>query len=418
MCLPPINETPSNAIFTWLRRMGKQKRRQRHVAAMILFLLTILTLYSLLHLYIFYKIKATFAFGIVTSVLLILVMALMVGAPVLVHLSERYGLEALARHISYVGYTWMGLAFLFFFTSLTVDIYRLFLHGGSSLLRWEPSRLNPSPLVAFLVPLLATAIVALYGFFEARSIRTETVTIESNKISQEIGVMTIAQISDVHLGLIVREKRLRGILGEVERAKPDILVSTGDLVDGQIDNLTGLAELLQDITPRYGKFAVTGNHEFFAGLDQALSFTERAGFRVLRGESETVAGTVTIAGIDDPTAKYFGLGRGVSETDLLSALPGDAFILLLKHVPVPNENPHGLFDLQLSGHTHNGQIFPFNLFTRLVFPYCAGLFQLPHNSYLYVSRGSGTWGPPIRFLSPPEVTIIKLVHDNAVEISL
>ncbi len=396
----------------------KQTRREGHVGAMILFLLTILTLYSLLHLYIFYKIKAAFEFGTVTSVLLILVMALMVSAPVLVRLSERYGLEALARHLSYVGYTWMGLAFLFFFASLAMDIYRLFVYGGSSLLGSELSCLNASPLVAFLVPLLVTAVITLYGFFEARSIRTETLIIKSEKIPQEIGALTIAQISDVHLGLIVRRERLRRILGEIKKSKPDILVSTGDLVDGQIDNLSGLAELLQDITPRYGKFAVTGNHEFFAGLDQALSFTERAGFRVLRGESETVAGAVTIAGVDDPTGKYFGLGRGVSETDLLSGLLGDRFTVLLKHVPVPNENPHGLVDLQLSGHTHNGQIFPFNFFTRLVFPHCTGLFRLPNDLHLYVSRGSGTWGPPIRFLSPPEVTIIKLIHGSRGEITM
>jgi len=295
-------------------------------------------------------------------------------------------------------------------SSLAIDLYRLIVYAGGFVLRSDLSPLNPSPQFALIVPLLVTAVIASYGFFEARSIRTETLTIRSQKIPKEIGTLTIVQISDVHLGLIVREDRLKRILREVRQAEPDILVCTGDLVDGQIDNLTGLAQLLQGIAPKYGKFAITGNHEFFAGLDQALFFMRNAGFTILRGEAVTVAGIITIAGVDDPTGKYFGLFTQVSERALLSRLPRDTFTLLLKHMPVVDKNALGLFDLQLSGHTHDGQIFPFSLITRVFFPKNAGLFHLPSDSCLYVSRGSGTWGPPIRFLSPPEVTVIRLVH--------
>ncbi|NIO03267.1 MAG: metallophosphoesterase, partial [Proteobacteria bacterium] len=222
----------------------------------------------------------------------------------------------------------------------------------------------------------------------------------------------IVQISDVHLGLIVRHERLKRILTRFERAEPDLLVSTGDLVDGQIDSLKGLVEPLKAIKPKYGKFAITGNHEFYAGLDHALDFTEKAGFQILRGEASTIANMINIAGVDDATGEYFGLVKGVSEKELLSQLPRDKFTLFLKHRPISDGHAQGLFDLQLSGHTHRGQIFPFTLITRIFFSYDAGLVQLPNNSYLYTSRGSGTWGPPIRFLSPPEVTIIKLVHHS------
>ncbi len=388
----------------------KQTSAEPQVAAMTFFLLTILTLYSLLHVYIFYKIQGALTLGMVATSIVIFVMALMISAPVMVHVSERNGLELLARLMSCLGYTWMGLAFLFFSSSLAIDLYRLIVYAGGFVLRSDLSPLNPSPQFAFIVPLLVTAVIASYGFFEARSIRTETLTIKSQKIPKEIGTLTIVQISDVHLGLIVREDRLKRILKEVRQAEPDILVCTGDLVDGQIDNLTGLAELLQGIAPKYGKFAITGNHEFFAGLDQALFFTRNAGFTILRGEAVTVAGIITIAGVDDPTGKYFGLFTQVSERALLSRLPRNTFTLLLKHMPVVDKKALGLFDLQLSGHTHDGQIFPFSLITQLFFPKNAGLFHLPSDSCLYVSRGSGTWGPPIRFLSPPEVTVIRLVH--------
>jgi predicted MPP superfamily phosphohydrolase len=379
---------------------------------MILFLLSFFLVYSSLHLYIFIKIRDAISPGTLTTIFLIFFMAAMVSAPVIVRVSERGGFELIARLISYIGYTWMGGVFLFFSFSLVIDLYRFFVYASGVILQTNFSYLVPSPRTVVVITLLITAAIALYGYFEARYIRNETLIIESPKIPREVGTLTIAQISDVHLGLIVRKERLKSILREVERAEPDILVSTGDLVDGQMGSLTGLAELLNTITPRYGKFAITGNHEFYAGLDQAVDFTQKAGFRVLRGEALNVAGLINIAGIDDPTGRQFGDYRGASERALLSELPHDNFTLLLKHMPVIEGNTSGLFDLQLSGHTHKGQIFPFRLITRLFFRNYSGLTHLPNNSHLYVSRGSGTWGPPIRFLSPPEVTVIKLVHGD------
>jgi predicted MPP superfamily phosphohydrolase len=387
-----------------------KNRYQGEAAVKILFFVSILSIYSLLHLYVFLKMRSAFAFSGVASIFLIVFMVCMVSAPFVVRILEGHRFDVAARLISYLGYTWMGLVFLFFFCSLAIDIYRLLIYATGRMLHTGFPFLIPSPGIAFFIALLTTGAIAVFGYFEARTIRTETVAIQSPKIPEEIGALTIAQISDVHLGLIVRHERLKRILNAVRRANPDILVSTGDLVDGQIDNLTGLAELLQAVNPPYGKFAITGNHEFYAGLDQALNFAQSAGFTVLRGETYDAAGIITVVGIDDPTGKYFGSYRGVSEKTLLSHHSNKKFVLLLKHIPIVNKEAVGLFDLQLSGHTHGGQIFPFSLITRLFFPFHTGLIPLSHGSQLYVSRGSGTWGPPIRFLSPPEVTIIKLVH--------
>jgi hypothetical protein len=377
---------------------------------MNLFLLTFFSVYSALHLYMFFKIKSAIALGMGVTICLVLFMAVMISAPLLVRVSERYALESFARFLSYIGYTWLGLVFLFCISSFLIDLYRLFFSAGGMVLRMNLSSFIPSPRLAFFIPVLVTVAVATYGFFEARSIRCERVVITSPKIPREVGTVTICQISDVHLGLIVRESRLENILKKVTQAQPDILVSTGDLVDGQIDNLGQLAGLLKDVNPPYGKFAVTGNHEFYAGLDHALQFTEEAGFTVLRGETRDVDGWMTIAGVDDPTGRHFGLFRGPTEKTLLVGIPRGRFTLLLKHQPVIDNEVLGLFDLQLSGHTHKGQIFPFNYASKLFFPYDAGLIHLPRHSLLYVSRGSGTWGPPIRFLAPPEVTVITLVH--------
>jgi predicted MPP superfamily phosphohydrolase len=235
-------------------------------------------------------------------------------------------------------------------------------------------------------------------------------TIRSHKVPAAYSPLKIVQISDVHLGLIVREGRLKRILKKVAAENPDVVVSTGDLVDGQVCELNGLAGLLNEIRPRYGKFAVTGNHEFYAGFDNAKCFTENAGFTLLRGESTSAAG-ITIAGVDDPAGRFYGL-KNISETELLSPLPRNKFVLLLKHRPLVDKKAVGLFDLQLSGHIHKGQIFPFTLLTALYYPLTSGRLDLPDKSVMYVSRGSGTWGPPVRFLAPPEVTAIELIREE------
>ncbi|HTR44571.1 MAG TPA: metallophosphoesterase [Thermodesulfovibrionales bacterium] len=376
---------------------------------MSVFLLVFFALYGALHLYAFLKVQAAFAMTPLSGIALALFMALMVGAPVLVRLSEKAGLEPLARLLSCVGYTWMGLLFLFASSAFALDCYRLLLWLTELVVRTDFPRAVPSGRFTFLVSLLSALTIAVYGYFEAKDIRTEKLVIRTPKLSKETGGLTIVQISDVHLGLIVREERLKRILEEVKKAHPDILVSTGDLVDGQINGLPGLAGALREITPRYGKYAITGNHEFYAGLDQALDFTRSAGFTVLSGEAVSVGGLINIAGVDDPAGRALGLSPAVSEEKLLSGLPRGLFTLLLKHRPLIDKKALGLFDLQLSGHVHKGQIFPFSIITWLYYPLHAGRLDLPGHALLYVSRGAGTWGPPIRFLSPPEVTVVQLV---------
>jgi uncharacterized protein len=379
---------------------------------MPLFLLTIFSIYSAVHVYAFFKVKAAFPFGTGAGILLGIFLAVMTFAPIMVRILERHGYEYSGRLMAYIGYSWMGIIFLFFTLSLLTDLYHLFVHGTGLIFHKDMGLLIPSARIALLVPLFLALGLALYGYFAALNIRPEMVTLRSSKIPEAIGRLRIAQVSDVHLGIIVREARLRKILRVIGEAKPDILVSTGDLVDGQIDSLAGLAEALQEIHPRYGKYAITGNHEFYAGLPQALEITRKAGFTVLRNEAVTVEGIINIAGVDDPTGKYFGLSKGMPEEELLSLLPRDKFTLLLKHQPFVRIKSLGLFDLQLSGHTHNGQIFPFRYLVQLFFSHIAGWYDLPKESHLYVSRGTGTWGPPIRFLSPPEVTVIDLIHSR------
>jgi len=212
----------------------------------------------------------------------------------------------------------------------------------------------------------------------------------------------------VHLGLIVRESRLEKILAKVQEAEPDLIVSTGDLVDGQLNNLTELGKMLEQVNPPFGKIAVTGNHEFYAGLPDSLDFTNKAGFMILRNETINVKG-IAFVGVDDQVSERFGEKPEENEFDLLRRQRRSMFTVLLKHRPVVDQKSVGLFDIQLSGHTHKGQIFPFNFFTWYSFRYPNGM-NILESGYLYISNGTGTWGPPVRFIAPPEVTIIDFVH--------
>ena len=375
---------------------------------MTLFLLIYFSIYGGAHLYAFLKLKRGFSLGLPAYIILAIFMILMVAAPIAVRIAERHGYEDLARGFAYIGFTWMGLIFVFISASFFFDIYRLLLLPARLLTQSTLETFTLSIRNFCILAILISFAVMIYGYFEALSIRTEHVTVKTLKIPKTIGRLRVVQISDVHLGLIVGKFRLNRILEKVKDARPDILVSTGDLVDGQMDELDTLTDMIKNIPTTYGKFAVTGNHEFYAGLNRALAFTKKAGFTILRGEGLTVSNVLNIAGVDDPAVKRYVPNLAVSEKALLEKMPGDKFTLFLKHQPVISSESLGKFDLQLSGHTHKGQIFPFYLFTKLFYRMHSGLSKLNGNAMLYVSRGSGTWGPPVRFLSPPEVTIIDI----------
>lgn len=374
---------------------------------MSLFLVVYISTYLLMHAYAFYHAYRSLQYSRNIIVLTALFSLFMVLSPIIVRLAERNGFETAPRLLAYTGYTWMGILFLFIAVAVFFDVCAI---GKWCVLKMQR---KPTFMTAqyrrnrFFTQLAIILAIYGYGLYEANQISTINITISSPKISERKGKLRIVQISDVHLGLIVREKRLEKILDKVKEAKPDLLVSTGDLVDGQLNDLAEVMSMIKQIKPPYGKLAVTGNHEFYAGLSESLAFTNQSGFVVLRNDAINVNGIVFV-GVDDRTSERFGEKVGESEAKLLRRQKRSTFTVLLKHRPVVDPESLGLFDVQLSGHTHKGQIFPFNLFTWFPFRFRNGINKLEYG-YLYISNGSGTWGPPIRFVAPPEVTIIDLV---------
>jgi predicted MPP superfamily phosphohydrolase len=370
-------------------------------------------IYSAVHLYAFFKITSTFHPDTAGTVILSLVLFLLAASPHLVHLYSFKGPVTPARIAAYIVYIWMSLLFLFISVSIPLEAYNLLVGLADLTLKKGLSGIMLSAPALFFIPLFLSAILNIYGFSEAKTLHVKRLTVETSKLPGETSMLTIAHISDLHLGIIHRDKTLNRVLNEIKAVNPDLLVSTGDLLDGEMINIDYLAKELEGVCTRLGKFAVTGNHEFYTGIKHSLSFLEKAGFTVLRGEGMTIQNIINIAGVDDPMAKRMkSAANTASEKEILSSLPHNIFTLLLKHRPRIDKNSLGLFDLQLSGHAHKGQIFPFSIFTKLHYLAFSGHSGLPEGSFIHVSGGAGTAGPPVRFLSRPEITIIKIVKNS------
>jgi hypothetical protein len=198
----------------------------------IIFLSVILSLYSGLHLYGFLSVKRALVPGPKVSMAVILFMVLMIFAPIIIRILERNDLVSPARFLAYIGYMWMGILFLFFSFAVALDAYRLILEILQRAFNTDFSRFSLSKAQCFFIPLFFSVGITIFGLFEALNIRTERVIIKTDTITQKIGRLKIVQISDVHLGLIVGKHRLQRIVERIKAEKPDILVSTGDLVDG------------------------------------------------------------------------------------------------------------------------------------------------------------------------------------------
>jgi hypothetical protein len=318
------------------------------------------------------------------------------------------------RFISYIAYLWLAFLVIFFPTGVILDLYNLIIKMGHPLIDKSLSDRMISAEKTLFFPLLLSLIINTYGYFEARFLCIEHLVIKSPKMPEGVHKVRVAQVSDIHLGIIVRDKLLSRVIKKVNAEKPDIVVSTGDLVDGTTRHINHLTEILKNIHAPLGRYAVMGNHEIYGGAGQTAEFIEKSGFTLLRGEGLAVNGMINIAGVDfkgGETGKSTHISSQDSEAEMLSKLQDDLFTILLKHKASVDTESLGLFDLQLSGHTHKGQIFPMSLATMFLFQFHAGFTKLPKGSAIHVSRGTGTSGPPIRFLSRPEITIIDIVSE-------
>ena len=365
---------------------------------MLLFVITALLIYTAMHLIVFWGLHPLLARHRALPTLSWVLMVPMIFAPVGVRLLERYGYEWGARSLAWVGFTWMGflfIAFSMFILLFAFEVIFFILKRITPLPRLT-LRSAQSAAIIFIITLTA----GIYSLHEATDLRVERISLTAPNIGGNAEKITVAQLSDIHLGLMNRENILAPIVSKLQELKPDIVLATGDVVDAQINHIDELSELWSRINPPLGKYAVLGNHEFYAGEGQSIDFLQNSGFKVLRGERVSTKRELTIIGVDD--------SRDADNTSLIRKFDSPLYTVYMKHRPTIIASELPFFDLQLSGHAHRGQIFPFNFLTGILFPMQDGLYPLPGGSYLYASRGTGTWGPPMRLISPPEISIFEL----------
>ncbi|MBO9650735.1 MAG: metallophosphoesterase [Variovorax sp.] len=389
----------------------------------------LIALTTLLHAYIGLRLLPALA-GNWAGWTVLLVIALVVSAATmpLPFAGRRSG----ARRIG-DGWKWIGLLSMGWFSSMFVltivrDAGLLITWAVTLVSGWGidwPRWLSKS---AGAVPVLATAITTI-GFLNAR--RTASVVhvdVPIRDLPAALAGFTIAQLSDIHVGPTIRRGYIQRIVAAVNGLGADMVAITGDLVDGTVPELRDHIAPLQGLRAKHGTFVVTGNHEYYAGAHAWIDELRRLGLRVLLNEhvvlqtrsvkgaqtdEEVLESALVVAGVTDYTAVHFDAAHASDPQQALDGAPPMVHTrVLLAHQPrsAPAAAEAG-YQLQLSGHTHGGQFFPWNLFVPLQQPFTAGLHKLKE-MWVYTSRGTGYWGPPKRIGAPSEITLLRLVQES------
>jgi predicted MPP superfamily phosphohydrolase len=260
-----------------------------------------------------------------------------------------------------------------------------------------------------------TPAITLAGFFMAR--RTAPVVdveVPLANLPKELEGFTIAQISDIHVGQTIKRNFVDAIVDRVNRLQADMIAITGDVADGSVPDLAHHTEPLARLKSRHGTYFVTGNHEYYSGADAWIRELRRLGAKVLMNEHVVLdhdGAALTVAGVTDYSAHHYDPLHKSDPHAAAKGAPAHAPKVLLAHQPrsAPFAEAAG-YHLQLSGHTHGGQFWPWNFLVRLQQPFIAGLNRLGR-MWIYTSRGTGYWGPPMRFGIPSEITLIRLVRE-------
>lgn len=319
--------------------------------------------------------------------------------------------------MAWPAFTWMGVMFLLFVLLLGWDVGRL---ATVTFLRFafaSDAAPDPARRLALARIIAGSSAVGAFGL-GAIAVRSafrppvlQRVRVTLTRLPKTLSGFRIVQITDLHVGPTIGREYVEHVVERVNAAKPDLIAITGDLVDGGVGELERDIAPLADLKAHHGVYFVTGNHEYYAGVTHWLPVLERLGFRVLRNERVAIGSdeaTFDLAGVDDFRAAGMAPGHGPDLARAVNGRDPSRELVLLAHQPaeIHNAAEHGV-GLQLSGHTHGGQIWPFTYLVRLSQPYLAGLYRRGVTQ-IYVSCGTGYWGPPMRLGTSSEITEIEL----------
>ncbi|MBA3394330.1 MAG: metallophosphoesterase [Deltaproteobacteria bacterium] len=331
--------------------------------------------------------------------------------------ASRNHYPGLSSTLGWVAMPWMALVGLLLVVLVAIDVGRLAIWLGRKVAKRRAPDVDPERRL-FLARITGGAAVTVAsasvarGMIEARGTH-EIVDVEIRlaKLPRALDGFTIVQLSDLHVGLTIDRAFVQRVVDQTNRLAPDLVALTGDLVDGKVEDLRDDFAPIGQLRAKHGVFAVTGNHEYYSGADPWIAELRRLGARYLRNELVTIgdgAASFDLAGVDDHGGKGWA-GHGEDLASATAARDPSRALVLLAHQPrqVRRASKHGV-DLQLSGHTHGGQIWPWHYIVKLQQGgLLAGRYQYG-DTQLYVTRGCGYWGPPVRVLAPLEITRVIL----------
>ena len=380
----------------------------------IVFFSVVFTIYGLVNYYIYSRGVAAIPItgnsrSIFTGIFLFLSLSFIVG-----RFLERIWLSPVSFAFTWIGAFWLAAMAYFFLFALLSDILRLLNHlfhfyPGSGISGTDPIRRYALVFVIGIVTVMMAA-----GHLNALIPRVRTITLSIPKTVGLPSPLRIAVASDIHLGTIIGPKRVKRLVSKINALKPDLVLFAGDVVDEDLGPVIhqNVGDELKNIRSRNGIYSITGNHEYIGGVDRAVAFLAGQNITVLRDRVVRVLDEIYVVGREDHDQARFG-GRGKKPLkELLSGVDMTKPVIVLDHQPTNlNESVECRVDLHISGHTHHGQIWPFNLITRKIYDISWG-YEKRSETHLYVSSGFGTWGPPVRIGSYPEIVEFVLSFSN------
>lgn len=364
------------------------------------FFLVFLAIWTAMNAYVWWRLFCLpIAIRAVPRTLILAVAVLLWISYIAARFAERAGLVSVGRVLEWIGAHWLGVAFLVFICFLAVDLVTGFGH-------WLPAI---APRLRFIAACVAAALVIFANFQGRRAPVVHHYDVRLAGLPAELDGTRIVVLSDTHLGTMIGRDWLEARISQVQALHPDLILLAGDIIEGDdAEKEEQLVSSFRKLSAPMGVFAVTGNHEYYAGLDHSLKLLSEAGARTLRDESIELRPGLVLAGVDDLTARR---QRGGSiERYVERALPGrtTGATIFVSHSPMRPERAAALgAALMISGHTHNGQIWPFNYAVRGFYPLVAGRYNV-NGMTAIVCRGTGTWGPRMRLWGRGEILDITL----------
>ncbi len=383
------------------------------------FFIRLISIIMLLHVYIGLRLIPAMPVGIPFKWLAALLLVVSVLLIPLGMAARNISKQPLSDLFAWIGFLAMGLFSSLLALTVLRDILLLLLRIVNSLRGAAPAAPDFTTYSALIVPVL-TILLTLLGVYNARrNAPVKIIDVPIAGLAAALNGFKIVQISDIHIGPTIKRGYVEKIVATVNTLNPDLIAVTGDVVDGTVPQLEADTRPLGALSARHGTFFVTGNHEYHAGVEKWIVEFRRLGFKVLMNEHVVVnhdGANAIVAGVTDYGAGSYDPAHISDPAKAMHGAPSDIlFRLLLAHQPrTATAASKAGFTLQLSGHTHGGQFLPWQLFIRLQQPFVHGLDKL-NDLWVYTSRGTGYWGPPIRLAAPSEITLLRLVaHPPAV----